>query len=392
MKTILHYKTRYLNLSETFIDRVVRSHKEFRPVVATVQPLRYTDGLPLEVPRGRISFMRNWATCKLNRCPGVVYRALRKYRPAVLHAHFGIDGYRLHRAAAAHALPLVVSFYGSDVVRLYDERGWPRRYGKLARANVLFTAPTAYMKRDLIDRGFPEERIAVVPFGIDLSDMTYRPRTSAHHAIMMVGRLVEKKGFEFGLRAFKRMCALQSGYTLDIYGDGPLRPALSALAQELGIAHAVKFHGSVPNAVVRDALYMHDALLVPSVTASDGDTEGLPNTILEGMACGTPVLATRHVGIPEAVVDQRTGWLSEERDDVGLGHNLLDALANPEKRLKLAESARKLVETEYRIEAVVQRIERVYDTAIAASRASTRTETSASAIQSVDGDPLVRSP
>ena len=94
-----------------------------------------------------------------------------------------------------------------------------------------------------------------------------------------------------------------------VFGDGPLRGPLAALAVELGIADRVVFEGRQGQEAVREGLTRADVLAAASVTAADGDEEGIPNVLKEAMASGMPVVATRHAGIPELVEDGISGWL-----------------------------------------------------------------------------------
>jgi len=359
---VLHFKSVYLNLSETFIDRLVRHHERYRPVVGTLHPRHYLDGLPVYAPSG-LAAWRDRLLQQLNRTPRFLFEVCRREQPAVLHAHFGLDGYRLLGLAFRTRLPLVVSFYGHDVSRLPDEPGWRRRYRHLARGGTRFIAATEFMKRQLVALGFPEEKIEVVRFGLDLRAFPFQPRTQAGLRLLMIGRLVEKKGHRTALEAVARLRAAGYAVELHCYGDGPLRAALQAEAHRLGIAACVAFHGAVTNEVARQTYYTHDVLLVPSQTATDGDQEGLPNVIIEGLAAGIPVVATRHAGIPELVVPEKTGLLIPERDAEALASAVARLLETPALVERLSRAGRAAVEQRHSLTRMVRDTEAVYDTA-----------------------------
>jgi glycosyltransferase involved in cell wall biosynthesis len=127
-------------------------------------------------------------------------------------------------------------------------------------------------------------------------------------------RLIPKKGLTTCLRAFAVFQRENPRAQLYIAGKGPLQPALEALAAQLGIAEHVHFTGFLSQ---RDLLHLYHRchiFLHPSEMPADENQEGIPNSILEAMATGMPVLATRHGGIPEAVEHGRCGALVEERD------------------------------------------------------------------------------
>src|SRR5699024_4665403 len=177
----------------------------------------------------------------------------------------------------------------------------PRRYRKLARQGDAFIAISQLMKRQLIVLGFPKEKITIIPFGINLEQFSYHPTLSTQQRLMMVGRMAPKKGFEYALEAIKLLHEQGKSVHLDLYGDGILRDQLEQQAKEWGIEGLVHFYGLVSEQEVCKAQYRHAALLAPSVWAKDGDAEGLPNTILEAMACGTPVIAADHAAINEVI-------------------------------------------------------------------------------------------
>jgi glycosyltransferase involved in cell wall biosynthesis len=126
-----------------------------------------------------------------------------------------------------------------------------------------------------------------------------------------VGRLTEKKGCEYLIRAMAQVQGHHPDIELQIIGDGPLRPDLERLASQL--LKNYHFAGVQPPLDVRNAMNRALLLGAPSVTATEGDSEGLPNVVLEAQAMGLPVVSTRHAGIPEGVLHGETGLLVAER-------------------------------------------------------------------------------
>jgi len=360
---VLHFKSIYLNRSETFIDRLVRHLQRYDPIVATLSPKHYIENLPVYTPSGWRAWRDRWLK-QLNCTPRFLYDLCRRLQPAVVHAHFGLDGYRLIGLAQKTGLPLVVSFYGHDVSRLPDTPGWQRRYRRLAQKGTRFIAATEAMKRQLQALGFPEDRITVVRFGLDLRQFPFQARYRAGPRLLLVGRLVEKKGHRIALEAVARLYALGYEVSLSCFGEGPLRSSLQAAAQRLGIADRVIFHGEVTNEQVRAAYYSHDILLVPSQTAADGDQEGLPNVLIEGLACGIPVVATQHAGIPELVQHETTGLLVPERDSQALARAIVQLMETPDLVIRLSQTGRAVVKHLHSLERMVQDVEAVYDDAL----------------------------
>ena len=149
------------------------------------------------------------------------------------------------------------------------------------------------------------------------------------------------------------------GAKLAIIGDGPLRGALERQAQGLG--DRVCFLGTLPSDEVADWMRRASVLAAPSLTASDGDAEGLPNVVVEAAASGLPVVGTRHSGIPEAVEDGVTGFLVSEGDAGALAARLADLLASESLRRDMRGAARRLAERKFNRRMLTERLESIYD-------------------------------
>jgi len=362
LSKVLHYKTNFLNPSETFINRLIQNHRNYHPVALCYQKKSFTENLEIyQVPKKGFKKWINAAAFHTNLSLPFYDKILKKTNPDVIHAHFGYDAYKLTGLAKRNHIPLVVSFYGSDVSRLPLEFDWKRRYKKLARMARHFIAASNFMKSQLIDLGFPADRISVVRFGLDLDKFNYQENDVPPQKILMIGRLVEKKGFEYAIRAVSNLQNIQEEVEVNIYGDGPLMDKLKQLSKALLVKNSIQFHGFQPNDTIQSALENHTILICPSVTAADGDMEGLPNTVLEAMAKGTAVLATRHAAIPEVVVHNETGFLFDEKDVDGLT-NLLSEILNGHYSLNaIRRNARSVIEECYNVSKMVQDTEKIYD-------------------------------
>lgn len=365
MKQVLHYKTNFLNPSETFIQRLISNHRLFKPSALCYRKKAFAEDLPVyEVPEKDAGKLVNTLAFHLNLPLPFYVQILESLNPDILHSHFGYDGMKMAKPALRLSIPHVVSFYGSDVSRLPQEFGWKRRYRKLAVMADHFIAASDLMKAGLIQLGFPKQKISVVRFGLDTDQIDFSNNYSLTTNLMMVGRMVEKKGFEYAIRAVAKLIAEGKSLTLDLYGDGPLKPELQKLAHDLNTGDSIRFHGYLPINEVMSQYTEHSLLLAPSVTASDGDMEGLPNTILEAMAAGTPVIATKHAAIPEAVIHNHTGFLVDERDVEALADMLNRIFNNRFNLNEIRLYARSKIEKEYSVNTMVNRIEGIYEDVI----------------------------
>jgi colanic acid/amylovoran/stewartan biosynthesis glycosyltransferase WcaL/AmsK/CpsK len=203
---------------------------------------------------------------------------LRQHRVKLLHAHFGPNGYLAVPAARALRIPLVTSFYGYDASQLVREASWRKAYRLLFRAGSCFVVEGPAMKERLVSIGCPRDKIAIVPIGIDAARYHFRRRSRALAdkpiRLLFVGRFVEKKGAKFAILALRDALASGIDARLDLVGDGPLREELGATVRVNALGERVRFLGMRKHDEVIALLDASDILLAPSVTGSDGDSEG----------------------------------------------------------------------------------------------------------------------
>jgi colanic acid/amylovoran biosynthesis glycosyltransferase len=213
--------------------------------------------------------------------------------------------------------------------------------------------------RRIVALGAPPERVVVHGTGIDLRRWEFRPRRpdpGGPLRLVTVARLVEKKGIAYVLNAVRRLQDAGIDVSYEIAGDGPLRASLEALRDRLGLRDRVRFLGWTASDEVGEALGRAHALVAASVTAGDGDEEGIPNVLKEAMASGLPVVATIHGGIPELVEDGASGFLVPERDTEALVGRLRDLAAHSDRWSAMGAAGRARVERDYDIERLNDRL------------------------------------
>lgn len=266
----------------------------------------------------------------------------------ICYCPFAQDGRKSLRLRRLGVLEgkLVVALRGSDISRYVVQRGGGV-YRKLFREGDLFLPVCKAFARKIIQLGCSPEKVLVHHTGINLARFPYRPRQAPAGTalrLMTVGRLVEKKGIAYALRAVRRLSDEGIQVTYDVVGDGPLRQPLEREAQQLNLQSQVRFSGLHTQAQVQVALERADVLLAPCVTAADGDEEGIPNVLREGMAAGVPVIATYHSGIPELIEDGTNGYLVAERDPEALATRVRWLATNPQAWLPLVAAGRQRAE------------------------------------------------
>ncbi|MEX2541110.1 MAG: glycosyltransferase [Trueperaceae bacterium] len=281
----------------------------------------------------------------------------------VVHCQFGKLGPTLLPLIAARGYrePLVTSFRGADLTRLATLH--PGIYRELFRRGNLFLPVSASFRERLIDLGCPAERIVVHHSGVMVERFPFAERRVAageQTRLLFIGRLTEKKGLVYALEAVAEVLASGRRLELTVIGDGEQRAELHRHAQRLGIEESVVMAGRQTQAQVICQLQRSHLLVAPSVTASDGDQEGIPNVLKEAMATGIPVLATRHSGIPELVDHGVNGFLVPERDAGALAERLAHLIDNSESWPALGRAGRAKVEAEFDSGALNDELVRLY--------------------------------
>ena len=288
----------------------------------------------------------------------------------VIHCHFGIMGRIAAYLREIGALrgKLATTFHGVDMSACLDRE--PDLYKHLFARGELFLPVSAHWRDKLVAHGCDPARIYIHRMGIDPArfPLTRRERPLRPMRTLTIGRLVEKKGIEYGLRAVARLAGEAIPLRYDIIGDGPLRPRLEKLASELGIADRVGFHGPMVQRDVIRAMQESDILLAPSVTDATGDQEGIPVTIMEAMATGMPVISSWHSGIPELVEDNKSGLLLAEKDVDGIAAAIASLIAAPQRRSDMGVAARAKIIADYNIEKLNRALETHYRALAEAAR------------------------
>ena len=240
-------------------------------------------------------------------------------------------------------------------------RNYPSRLLELAHhPRVHFIAVSDAIQRRAISYGIPAEKILVQYIGIDLRRFTPggRPIVERIRRVLFVGRLVEKKGCEYLIRAFSKVQALVPDAQLVIVGDGPLRRTLEDLAGKLGI-HA-DFRGVLSNDEVLKELQLARVFCLPSVTAENGDAEGLPIVLLEAQASGVPVVTSARGGT-EGIRDGLTGFIFPERDLDALAAQLIKLLANDAMATSIGAAGAPFVAEKFNLLSCTAALETSYD-------------------------------
>lgn len=191
------------------------------------------------------------------------------------------------------------------------------------------------------------ERLHVVHCGVELNHLPFRDGDREPGRILAVGRLDPIKGFDVLVEALGLLHQQGKKVRCRIIGEGPLGASMRQTIARLGLADSVELTGAMPQAEVRKALYAASIFTLPSVVTATGDRDGIPVSLMEAMAAGTPVVSTTVSGIPELVDDGKEGLLVPERDAPALAAALGRLLDDPALGRRMAGAARAKIEREF---------------------------------------------
>jgi glycosyltransferase involved in cell wall biosynthesis len=301
---------------------------------------------------------------------------LRRERPQILHTHTAKAGTvgRLAALLAGDARPpIVVHTFHGHVLRGYFgavRSSFFRILERwLARHTTVLIAVSPQVRDDLVALGVaPREKFAVIRLGIELEQRVggaegreatrrYLGVEDNRFVVGWVGRMTAVKRTDDVLDAFKRLSERGVAAKLCLVGDGPDRGYLERRAQELGIMRDTLFLGYQEDVAPFYAAF--DALVLPS------GNEGTPVSVIEALAAGTPVVATRVGGVPDVVRDGEDGFLVEPGDTEALAQRLTELATNGGLRERVGAAGRERVLARYAVERLVDDVDRLYRSLLA---------------------------
>jgi len=375
---VLVYRTDLVERSETFIVAQAAAMKRYQAVFCGLS-IRPEGILPKDVAqvilspdRGVQGYVKKMAYLYGGR--GHSWQAqCRACKPVLMHAHFAVDAAFALPLQKSLNIPLIVTLHGYDVTTSDEaiklSRGGQlylhRRSELFSRAD-LFVCVSEFIRGKALERGYPKEKLFVHSIGIDLD--RFRPNECEHREqmVLFVGRLVEKKGCIHLIRAMEKVLQSAPETRLVVIGDGPLRQQLQKTAMSLLPGHHL-FLGAQPTSVVHSWLRRAKVFSVPSVTAANGDAEGLGMVFCEAQAMGIPVVSFSSGGIAEAVLHGETGYLLPERDEKQLAEKICLLLQDRALWSEMSLRGREHIAMKFDLRMQTRILEAKFDEVIAAA-------------------------
>lgn len=281
----------------------------------------------------------------------IVQKRLKRHNIDAILANFGPCAAWLCDASKTARVPLIAHFHGYDAHGVVELDYYREKYLILGKQAAAIIAVSNVMREALIKLGMPEEKISVMRCGVDLEAFAFKEGREPLARFLSVGRFTEKKAPYLNVLAFSEVVKRVPHAKLVMIGDGLFDEVVHNIAAATCPAGSVEIIGRADSRQVLAEMHKATALLQHSVTPAfgraAGDSEGTPVVVLEAMACGLPVIGSRHAGIGEVVEHGKSGFLVEERDVAGFSQAMLELTKNPEVVEQMGRHARSLAELHY---------------------------------------------
>ncbi len=383
MSTIAHSVRGYLSLTAHWLYDLFTGISAFDQIVFA-ERREQIDEFPF-------SPVYAWADCspirrrverlsqRVLRLPDRPYRLMKakKHKACLIHSHFGTRGFRDIGLAKALGIKHVTSFYGRDATALpLIEPQWKESYQRLFDCCDLILAEGPQMRKTICELGCPAEKVKVQRIGVNLDRIPVRTRKIGRDRnvnILIAGSFVEKKGIPYAVESVGIAHKHYSNIRLTIVGDAintgirresslQEKKRIVSLVKKYDLEGVTEFKGYLSYGRLLEEAYKAHIFVSPSVTASDGDSEGgSPVAITEFSASGMPILSTFHCDIPEVVRHNESGLLAAERDVEALANNLITLIENPERWGPMGLKGRKHVEENFNLRRQVRLLEQRYE-------------------------------
>lgn len=369
---VAHINNEFFAESETFIYHYISNLKRFQPIclawsVKNLNEFKFplNDLYYLSFKRFTLKWLIFGGIRKFTGFDLFAENILRKREVKLIHTHFGTNGFYSLKLKKKLKIPMITTFYGYDlsVYDLMDKK--KNEYRTLFNECNLFLVEGDFMKKKLINLGCNEDKIKIQRIAIPINRIKFRKRKpkkkSEKVRLIFAGRFVEKKGLIYSLKAVEELYKKTKLFEFFIIGDGPQKKEITEFIEDKKMKDYVRLLGFLPYSEYLREMENSDIFIHPSITASNGDSEGgAPTTILEAQAMGMPVISTNHCDIPNIVVPGKSALLSEEKDWECLAENILYLIKNQEVWENMGVTGRNFVENYHDIDKEVTLLEEKY--------------------------------
>lgn len=282
----------------------------------------------------------------------------------LVHAHFATQA-----AVTGMQISKIINkpfTFTAHAYEIFNLKAYSRKRLKMLEKNAYkVITPSEFNKNHIIkETGCPEDKIEIIRATICPEKFDKKePNTTNKNKIKIlgVGRLVEKKGFEYLIKAMKLIVKRNRNAFLTIIGKGELEDDLREQSYNLGLAKNINFVGAQSNERCIDELSSSDIAVLPCVKARDGDLDVCPLTLQEAMAMEIPVISTTVGSLPELIEDGIEGILIPERDEKAIADSIIKLIDDPKLRRKMGENGRMKITKEFNIKEQVSNLVNIWE-------------------------------
>ena len=291
-------------------------------------------------------------------------KVINRYKVNLIHAHYGQNGAASVPVMKEMKIPLLTSFYGFDSGRLGNK--FKKIYQRLIQNGDLFLVLSNDMKKDLLRLNFPEEKIHIHHLGVDVQSFQRKKYSNDKIRFLIVARIEKGKGIQYVIKAISILKEEYPNIELVIVGGGSYLEHLNEMVTSLKLNEYVSFINNFesedPRGVVLKQMSICDVFLLTTYTRPKfKNKEGTPVVLMEAQACSKPCIATNHAGIPEVVIDEKTGFIVEERDLESIISKMRYLIENEDVRIKLGLNARNHIKQNFNNEVQNQKLVEIYN-------------------------------
>lgn len=272
---------------------------------------------------------------------------LKKRKITTLLANYGPLGVSVTDACVKANVKLVVHYHGYDAYEYTTIAKFREAYRHMFKHAHKVVAVSTEMKEQITELGADPEKIAFIPYGINLQRFTITDPSLNPPVLINIGRFTPKKAPDLLIKAFKIVHDAVPEARLEMIGGGELFESAHALTTELGLTDAITFPGVQSSEEIIRRLHYSRIYVQHSLRPPSGDSEGTPVSILEACACALPVVSTRHAGIKDAVLEQVSGLLVDEGDYQGMATAIITLLKDPVLCKQMGKAAQERISSNY---------------------------------------------
>lgn len=294
-------------------------------------------------------------------------KIIKKEKVDLIHAHWVLpQGFLAAIIKKLYGIHFIATAHAGDIFPL--KRSMLKILAGFAIKNSSYLTTNSNFTKNSILKLRKIKNIEVIPMGVDLNDFNIKNKDNKlkkkydvkGNLMLFVGRLAEKKGTQYLIKAMPIILEKLPKSKLIIVGDGPEREKLVKMTENLNLENNIIFVGKLKHEDLRKYYATADMFVGPSIVTEKGDTEGLGVVFLESIASGTCVIGTNVGGIPDIIKHNKTGILVEQKNPNQLANAVLNLLRNKNLQKKLNKNAMKHIKDLYSWGIVADKFEKVY--------------------------------